>query len=88
MKDNNNKSQSQQQQQQQQQQTTTNLPEVRCLMRKRIPNKKQRQPTMIYAYPRKGFLPPIQELSDKITNFLPEKLATGKSYIKSITMTS
>ena len=35
-------------------------------------------PTMMYAYPKNMFFPPIQEVVERTKDLLPLKLATGK----------
>ena len=52
-----------------------------CLMANRMASKRHSAPTVMYAYPRKGFLPPIQLVVDTTNDFLPSKGVTLKSAV-------
>ena len=49
------------------------------MIKKENPRTRQRTPTVMYAMPRNGFLPPIHEVVLKITLFSPSNKVTGKS---------
>jgi hypothetical protein len=51
---------------------------TRWRMRKAMPRKMQREPTTMYAMPKKGFLPPSHEVVDSTTSLVPPKDSTGK----------
>lgn len=55
------------------------FPNLRWMIKKDNPRTRQRTPTVMYAMPRNGFLPPIHEVVLKITLFLPSNEVTGKS---------
>ena len=53
------------------------FPTLRWMMRNTTPRRMQTLPTTRYAMPRKGFLPPSQEVVVRMNRFVPSNIVTG-----------